>query len=296
MAIKEALIERLQTSGLSQNAVAKSMGVSASALSQYLKDKYPGDIGALERKIAQYLEISLQRDIYPAAQLGFVETSVAKHVFETAENCHIGRRIGIITGESGVGKTTAVKEYAARHSDVIIIYGRPSITTKSIIREIATKVGCEPNGSIDDVFMRIVSKLANSGRMLIVDEAEHLTARVLDQLRRLNDSEFAGIGILLVGLPRLLHILRSSAGDHKYLYSRVGWSVPVHGLTDEDCATFVHTALPGSNGLWHTFAECSSHNARALRNLIERSIEVASFNGIDISSELVRETAKLLIN
>ena len=292
----KALNDYLTSSNISQNALSKAIGVSASALSQYMKKKYPGDVSVLESKISQYLNISQEREEYPKAQIGFVVTSIVQQVTEIARNCHIGQKIGIVTGDSGLGKTTSVKHYVENNPDVIIVYGRPSITTKSLIRELAYKVNVDPQGSIDDVFMRIVYRLKGSGRMLIVDEAEHLTARVLDQLRRLNDPEFAGIGILLVGLPRLLSILRSSQGDHKYLYSRVGWNIAVNTLSETDCESFVERVLPDCpKKLWKVFASYANYNARALCNLLERSVEVAAFNDAEIDADLIKETARLLI-
>lgn len=296
MSVREALMSHLNQTGCSQRAVATSIGISASAISQYLQNKYPGDLEALERKITQYLKLSLQREEYPRLQFSFIETSVVKQVHEIATACHTSNHIGIVTGESGLGKTTAVKRYLELNPDVLVIYGRPSITTKSILKEIALKVNADAQGSVDDVFLRIVRKLKGSGRMLIIDEAEHLTARVLDQLRRLNDSEFAGIGILLVGLPRLLQILCSQRGDHKYLYSRVGWNVAVQALTDSDCQNFVASALPSAKNLWRTYADCARRNARSLRNLLARSLEIATINRAPIDAELIRQTSKILIN
>lgn len=295
MAIQEALNEHIGQTGISQNAIARAIGVSASTLSQYLKNKYPGDVGALEGKIAQYLQISLERENYPRADWCFVRTSVAEQVFEIAANCHVGGSVGIVTGESGIGKTTAVREYQQQHGDVMVVYGRPSMTTRAVMREIAMLVGVDPVGAVDDVFMRIVKRLKGSQRMLIIDEAEHLTARVLDQIRRLSDPEFAGIGLLLVGLPRLLHMLRSAQGDHRYLYSRVGWSIGLRGLTDADCQAIVRSALPTASGLWRLYATESGKNARCLRNMIERSVEIAAINSCKIDADIVRETARVLI-
>lgn len=296
MSAADALNEYIAKSGMSQNAVAKAMGISASALSQYLKNKYPGDIGILEKKISQFLNLSFEREEYPQTEIGFIETSVSEQINETAKNCHIGCRIGIVTGESGLGKTTAVKHYKEENPDVMIVYARPSITHKSLMREIAVKAGTDPSGAIDEVFMRTVTKLKGSGRMIIIDEAEHLTPRTLDQVRRFNDPEFAGLGVLLIGLPKLLYTLRNEQNDHKYIYSRVGWNMSVAALSDKDCKSFVLKALPNSGDLWKTYAACSRRNTRALRNLIERSIEIAYLNELPLTAELIEETAKILIN
>ena len=293
--VAEALREHLRASGLSQKSVAKAMGISSAAVSQYLNNKYPGDIGALENMIAQYLNLSIQREAYPHAEIGFIDTSVVRQVCEILHNCHVECRLGIVTGDSGLGKTTGVKRYAAEHSDVIVVYGRKSMTCKSLMVELATKIGVDNRGSKDDIFGRIWRALRGSKRMLIIDEAEHLKPDILDQVRRLGDSEFAGIGIALVGLPRLSNILRTNLGDYQYIYRRVRWSKNVPGLSDQDIKLFVSAGVPQCISLWQTFADESMRNARLLVSLIENSIEVAVMNSLPITSELIHEAAKLLM-
>ncbi|MBQ7567245.1 AAA family ATPase, partial [bacterium] len=194
--VLEALKEHLKTPGVYQSAISKATGISKSAISQYLNDKYPGDVGALETKIAQYLNLSVQREAVPHTEIGFIETSVVKQVGEILNNCHVGCRLGILTGASGLGKTTGVQRYVEDHSDVIVIYGRPSITLKSLLQELAEKVGVENRGSADNLFRRIAGKLKGSQRMIVIDEAEHLTARVFDTARRFVDQEWAGVGVV----------------------------------------------------------------------------------------------------
>uniref|UniRef100_UPI00129A9791 AAA family ATPase n=1 Tax=Eikenella corrodens TaxID=539 RepID=UPI00129A9791 len=65
----------------------------------------------------------------------------------------------------------------------------------------------------------VIKKLQSSGRLLIVDEAENLSTRSLELLRRLHD--LAGIGLVLVGTPRLLSNLKGRHGELEQLYSRV---------------------------------------------------------------------------
>lgn len=290
--VLDTLKKHLQETEISQNAIAKAMGISAAALSQYLKGKYPGDVSTLETKVAQYLKLSTRREAAPRAEIGFVETSVVKQVCEILNNCHVDCRLGIITGASGLGKTTGVQHYLASHADVVVIYARPSITLKSLLQELADKVGVEGRGSADNVFMRIVARLRGSKRMLVIDEAEHLTARVLDVIRRFVDTEFAGIGVVLVGLPRLWHTLCSNRGDYEYIYNRSRWNNEVCALGDQDVKAFVAAGLPEYGNLWRVFADESMRKTRILLNLIEYVAELAELNQIPISAELIHEAAK----
>lgn len=277
-----------------QKSVSDATGISTAAISNYLKGKYPGNVEALETRIAQFLNLSLQREeaASTCTEIGFIETSVVKQVDELLNNCHVQCRLGILTGCSGLGKTTGVEHYLANHSDVIVIYGRPSITLKSLLQELAEKVGVESRGSADNLFRRIASKLKGSRRMIVIDEAEHLTARVFDAARRFVDKEWAGVGIVFVGLPRLWHILCSNHGDYEYVYNRSRWTTELRVLNDQDIKAFVAAGVPQYIELWKVFAEESMRKPRVLINLIEYSAEIAKLNDMPISAEFIREVAK----
>ena len=67
----------------------------------------------------------------------------------------------------------------------------------------------------------IVDRLKGSGRVLIVDEAQHLTVRALNHLRCISDE--SGVGIALVGNEEVYSKLRGSGkADFAQLCSRVG--------------------------------------------------------------------------
>ena len=163
---------------------------------------------------------------------------------------------------------------------------------KSLLQELAEKVGVENRGSADSLFRRIAGKLKGSRRMIVIDEAEHLTARVFDTARRFVDKEWAGVGVVFVGLPRLWHILCSNHGDYEYVYNRSRWTNELKPLSDQDVKAFVAAGAPQCSGLWKVFGEESMRKPRVLINLIEYSAEVAELNGVPISTELIREAAK----
>jgi DNA transposition AAA+ family ATPase len=70
------------------------------------------------------------------------------------------------------------------------------------------------------MFLDIIDKLKSSGRLNIIDEAEPLPYKSLELLRRIYDK--AQVGILLVGMPRLIMNLKGEKRQYAQLYSRVG--------------------------------------------------------------------------
>lgn len=60
------------------------------------------------------------------------------------------------------------------------------------------------------MFSDIVDKLKSSGRLIIIDEAEHLPYKSLELVRRIYDK--ANVGILLVGMPATIKLLTEATG------------------------------------------------------------------------------------
>ena len=75
--------EALEASGLSQAAAAKEIGISDSALSQWLAGKYEGDSAAVAGKVALWLEALRDREDFSRslpAPPAWIETKTAKRI------------------------------------------------------------------------------------------------------------------------------------------------------------------------------------------------------------------------
>lgn len=291
--LKKELAEVMDERGLSLSALARSVGLSPAALSQWLNGKYAGNVTRIEEAVKSFLDRQYEKVKAPKREIEFVMTSVAKKVFEVARICHLDGEIGVVYGDAGLGKTVSVKEYAKRNLDVILIEADLGYTAKVLFEELHKKLGYDGRGTIHAMFEDVVAKLRDSERLIIIDEAEHLPYRALELLRRVHDK--SGIGILLVGMPRLIANLRGKRGEYAQLYSRVGIAGRLETLKPADTQEIINSLFPGSNGLWKAFHQACYGNTRTLSKLIFRSIRVAEINGMDVTPEIVKETAKMLI-
>jgi len=215
----KSLIESEQLSG---NEVARLSGISGAALSQWLSGKYPANPEELEKKIAAWLQ---RRQEVAALPFQGVErfqrvakTVVYTHVTSTIRHCHLQGKIGVVTSPSGTGKSTAIGDYRDKNPGSIVIKCHPSFPIRSVLQEIARRGNIEVRGNIHEVLMAICEKLKGSGKVIILDEAEHLKAPVLDIVRGIYDE--AGVGIVYVGLPRLAATMRSLRGEYQYIWNR----------------------------------------------------------------------------
>ena len=80
--------------------------------------------------------------------------------------------------------------------------------------------------------------------MIIIDEAEHLPYKALELLRRIHDK--AGVGVLLVGLPRLIHKIMEGRGEYQQLYSRIEVYTLLHKLHPSDTKRIVESVIQSS--------------------------------------------------
>lgn len=287
--LEQCMAER----GFTQAAVGRAIGFSDSALSQWRSGKYKGDVKGLEHAITGFLQRERERAGSRKLQLRFVMTGTAAKIFEAARMCHLDGEIGVVVGPAGVGKTTAIKEYAASNSDVLLVEADLGYTARDLFAELHRKCGFDGLGSINRMKDEVIEKLRDSGRLIIIDEAEHLPVRALDLVRRINDK--AGVGILFCGLHRFMENLRLRQADFAYLYTRVGFKVILENLPARDIEAIVQDAIPGANGLWKTYHEESHGNGRVLSKLVARSLRLAEVNGMEVTTELVREAAKMLV-
>lgn len=284
----------IDESGKTASAVAKGLGKSPATLSQYLNFSYKGDVAKLEVAIENWLSRQAERqerNVKP--QTDFIQTSIARKVFELADYCLIENEIGVIYGPAGLGKTFAVQEFNRQNPATILIEADLGYTAKVLFQELHKSVGLDGHGAIHSLFEDIVGKLKGSDRMIIVDEAEHLPYRALELLRRIYDK--AGVGILLIGMPVLIGNLRGKRGEYAQLFSRVGVKGVLQVLDPSDTELFVKNALPGSNGVYKTFHAVANGNTRVLTKLIRRSIRMSEINNLPIDKALVTEAGKSLM-
>jgi len=283
----------MEQKGYSQSSVANSLQVSSSALSQYLSGKYNGNVKKIDEDVKNFIDREAEKERQPLKKVEFIQTVNAKKVYDTARFCHLDGEIGVIYGDAGTGKTTAVKEYVKKHKDAILIEADLGFSTKILFKKLHDALHLDGQGHIHDLFEGVVEKLKGSGRLIIIDEAEHLPYRALEMVRRIND--FAEIGILLVGMPRLINNLRGERGNYAQLYSRIGMAVRLDALAQEDTIEIVKSLLPSANGVWKEFHRFSKGNTRVLVKMILRAKRLAQINNCGVNAEIVKSTFEMLI-
>ncbi|WP_278350649.1 ExeA family protein [Marinobacter nauticus] len=125
----------------------------------------------------------------------------------------------VITGEVGTGKTTVCRcfiENAPAHVDIALVLN-PRLSARELLSSVCDEleIAHQPDASIKTLVDSINQDLlkahaAGRHKVLIIDEAQNLSAEVLEQLRLLTNletSEKKLLQIVLLGQPELQEIL-----------------------------------------------------------------------------------------
>lgn len=289
--IRDELKTLMETKGYTISYVATAIGVAKSTISMWINGTYKGDNTKITDKVNNFLQRENERK--NNEEIPIVDISIIRYIFEIGRLCHTKGKIGVCAGRAGLGKTIAVKEYTKNFLDAILIESDSGYTAKSLLLEIHKRLGLSGKGCAYDLMNEVVNKLNNSGRLLIIDEAENLPYRALEITRRIHDK--TGIGVLLVGRNILFENLRGFNNQYDQLYSRVKYHKLLDRLLIQDVTKILNAAGQDSD-LAETYLFYSDGNTRKLEHLITHSISIAKINGFEkVDSTVIKHTSKMLM-
>lgn len=297
-ALQQKLAEFKAKSGMNQTMLARGIGVSPASISMYLNDTYAekgGKYQTIEPKIEAFLEVQESKARREELVLGFVSTKTTRRISEVMRDAHEAGDTVVIYGQAGLGKTQAVKNYCEKNPAAILIEANPSFTALVLMRKLAAAAKVSTVGSLNDLFESVSDRLRDSGRLIVVDEAENLPLRALEIIRRLHDD--TGCGLVLSGMPRLVANLRGKHGELVQLYSRVSVALNLgDSMPDEELEQIARAAMPEADD--ETIAELvkqSNGNTRRMSKLMCGAVRTANKNGIKMQSGIIKKYSTLII-
>lgn len=199
---KVEFLAELDRQGLSRNVVARRIGISATALSQWLAGKYRGDNDAVEAKVARWVRTQREAERHSLEAAGLDkhrELGVTEEVLATLAHAQAAGDVVLIHGASGAGKSWAAAHYCRTRSSAYYLEMTCAVRSLSgMLGRVSAAVGVPAeHRSALEAETAVIEQLRGRHALLVCDESHHLTARLLDELRCIRDH--ARCGLALVG-------------------------------------------------------------------------------------------------
>jgi general secretion pathway protein A len=274
-------------------------------------------------------EYGMYEDYYGFVEKPFSLTPDPKYLYKSESHASafdlfqyaIRRREGfvVVTGDIGTGKTTlcrAILEQLDRKTFTALVLN-PFISEEDLLRLILQDFGVVSRDEIKRGRLTGVTKQElietlnefllsllplRAGALLIIDEAQNLPHRVLEQIRILSNLETDKeklLQIVLVGQPNLKELLRSP--ELRQLDQRVSIRYELKPLTREETAAYVaHRLAIAGGGAAVSFTpralelvhRCTGGTPRLINLLCDRALLGAySDRSTRILPDMVRKAA-----
>lgn len=291
-------VQGLITSGrFTQTQIAKQIDYSSAALSTFLKGDYKGNVEQIKDALKKFLDSLKVNEKRLKTVLKYAETSVAKNLWNIAGMCQYNGEIGVCFGSSGLGKTTAIKEYAKEKLGVIIVDPDEKTSPRAILKQIATQLGIPTFPQLMEQFIEDVTKrLYGTNKIIIVDEAENLDTSSFRLLRKLHDRCDNTCSILFVGTEVLYGNLLKLNGEYNYIVNRIAACKKLDNLTRNDIKMLVTQIFPNSTEeLLQEFEIASNKNARVLYNTLKRAKDICTASGEELNKDIIKNARGFLL-
>ncbi|WP_420585812.1 AAA family ATPase [Ruegeria sp.] len=266
--------------GLSRARAAAEIGrgVSQATLTRWLQGDYPGDVAAVEERLERWLQTRAERaaHAFGGARLdAHAETTAAGQIAAALAYAQAAGDLALIHGPSGRGKTWAAKRHCDARASAIWLRASPTITSlPKLLSRLGEAAGAGAHhGSAMEAETAIITRLEDRGALVVIDEAHHLRAALLDELRCIRD--MAGCGLALIGDNDIVMTL----GRCPQVKGRIGMTVDLKTVARDDIAAIAAGPLgrqPTAREMKHMArATTCDGGLHALRRLMARAWMIA---------------------
>ncbi|ARR54773.1 hypothetical protein HY78_15680 [Rhizorhabdus wittichii DC-6] len=290
------LVAHKEEETLSWPALGKLTDVADSTLSLFASGNYRGSNEKVAAKVLAYRErLSVQAQIgaeAPAVPVWY-ETETAAKLTGLLRWAQLGRIVLIVTAP-GIGKTRTAERLADADPNVWLATMSPATAgVATMASEVAEAIGLgEITGSPQQLSRKIRAHISGKKGLLIIDEAQELTDKALNEIRGWHDR--TKVGVALLGNDKVVGQLDSRKSalaqvSSRFSYRHVQYE-PLPGdvdalltawsITDQEQVAFLRKigALPGA--------------LRELTHILEIAAISAFGAGMPVSINHLRDAAK----
>lgn len=300
-ALQQRVRDYMDERKIGQQELARRIGKSGAVVSCYLNSNYKGDVAAVERILEEFLgqeveAVQARQQVEPyKLDNTYKPTSISEDVYQCIRYAQINRKLVVLHGDAGVGKTkAAVKYYQDNPQSTIYIKLHPSTASLGGVGELLCAALDLPTASSAKMWAAIRAKLRGTNKVIVVDEAQLLKRTPLDELRILPDEDevtgLPGNGVVLIGNSELYERVRKGkVTSQTFTRFAMQRAYSTMRLTGDDIAMLfpLFAADDKKSELKLLAGICrSQHSIRTARNIVENAIA----NG-DVSLDGLRAAA-----
>ncbi len=196
------LIEHIETTGLTRSDIGLRLGYrDGSTVSRYVSKTPAGDIAKFEARLTDYKHRT--ETLRNSTSDGEIwETSVLKQSHHFCEIVRSSLDVGILHGNAGIGKSTALRAFAQENLTVLYVETNASQAGARGMTNILLKCLSDNGlGPSQSRWEYIINALEGSDRLITVDNAQRLNKEGRDFLFDLHDA--TRCPIVLAGNPSI---------------------------------------------------------------------------------------------
>lgn len=273
----------LEVNNISQSSIARALSISPAAISTFIKGEYKGNNEELGKKIKLYIDNFTEK--HSNTQIDseiFISNDYKMSLFVINE-AYRDKQIALITGQAGSGKSTILREYAKAHPNAILIEATLHTTAKVLLQILCERLHVSIARNLHDMVVNIARELKKRDVIILIDEAEHLPLRALEDLRRIWD--FSKTPLILAGTEILMRNLMGKSGELRQLYSRIDGKWHLSGLTKEECINAFDLGI----------YEYTKGNFRSSSKLYAKAKRLASLHSANVCKEVIEQASSMII-
>lgn len=291
------IITWLNDNNRSSTWLSQAANVNRTTQQLILQGSYTGRVSSFLKPMLQAIKnIESRKSI---AETPYIPSSVNRMVTTACQRARKYCSFSVVTAEVGLGKTRAAREYTAEHTNTLMLDGFPQMSPSSLLNSLMHWLHIDCGNSRvnrERKLELVMDELKKIDALIILDEAETVSPRTLEHLRRIHD--ISNVGVVLTGTAKLHMLISPVGGQFDQIRSRTGfWPQPMRTITQDDARAVLYAAFTDQPAEIDeaTIKAFWQHGRGSMRMLVEVLIPAVRDYGLkkhELSADLVHKVAK----